>query len=269
VFLSDAPVQGVSEIWVEFDGITLTGDGAPIDIAFDAPISVDLLTLTIDNTEQLLDAAPVPAGTYSQLRLHVNAEHDGVMDSYVMTSAGGQEEIRVPSGAQTGLKLNNGITITADRETSLFIDWDARMGLVVDPPGLPGVLLRPTLRVIDMTEFGTLNGTVAMALVTDADCTNDLNVDSGNAVYVYDAFDFAAEDPDDLGGTGPVPIATAAVTQDTNGDYVYETILSPGDYTVAFTCQADDDASDTDEDIDFGQPTDVTIVDGGTATVDF
>lgn len=268
--LRDAAVHDVAEVWVEFDGVTLMrADDDPVEISFPAPVSVDLLTLTADNTETLLDSAQVPAGAYEQMRLHVNAEHDGVMDSYVITNSGGQEEIRVPSGSQSGLKLIGGVTITANQELSLMIDWDVRMGLV-DPPGLPGRLLRPTLRVMDMTAYGKLTGTVAMALVTDGTCTNDLSLDTGNAVYVYDQFDFTLDDPDDLGGAvGPVPVATAAVTQGTAGDYVFEAMLSPGDYTVAFTCQADDDATDTDEDITLVGPMDVTILDGETEAVAF
>jgi hypothetical protein len=53
------------------------------------------------------------------------------------------------------------------------------------------------------------------------------------------------------------------------GDYVYETILSPGDYTVGFTCQAADDLVDSDDDIAILGLTDVTIVAGGTETVPF
>lgn len=270
VALRDQPVQDVAEVWVEFDGLTLRrSDGAPIDLPFDGPISVDLLTLTGDNTEILLDDVSVPAGFYEQLALHVNAEHDGEFDSYVVTNVGGQEEIFVPSGDETGLKLVDGVSITADRETSFLIDWDVRMGLA-DPPGLSGQILRPAFRVIDMTAFGTLSGTVAMSLIMDGSCTNDLSLDTGNAVYIYEQFDFTADDPDDVGGAaGPTPVATATVGQEDDGTYTYETILSPGDYTVAFTCQADDDDPETDETIAFVQETDVTIVDEGAEEVNF
>ena len=142
------------------------------------------------------------------------------------------------------------------------------MGLE-NPPGLSGYILRPAFRIIDMTEFGTLSGTVAMSLVTDNNCINDLNADTGNAVYIYEQFDATAEDPDDIGGAGPTPVATAAVTQDQDGNYTYKVILSPGDYTVAFTCQAGNDDATTDDDITFVTPTDVSLTDGALEDVSF
>lgn len=270
--LSDASVDDVTEIWVEFTGIRLQPrSGATIEIEYDSPLSVDMLTLTGGNTESLLNDEIVPAGAYNWMELQVSAEFDSVYDSYVMTETGGQEEIRVPSGSQSGLRLVSPFTITADQETSFLIDWDMRRGLVQAPGQGSGYLLRPAFRVIDMTEFGTLSGTVAMSVVTDGSCTNDLSADTGNAVYVYEQFD-AGDTPDDIGGAaGPVPVATATVSQKASGDYTYEVILSPGEYTVAFTCQAGSDLVDTDEDITMVLPADpdVMIADGDTVVVDF
>lgn len=229
---------------------------------------MNLLTLTFDDPQMLLDGEQVPAGFYEQIALHVNAEHDGTLDSFVRTTEGGQEEIEifVPSGTQTGLKLVDGVTITADQETRFYIDWDVRLALV-DPPGLPGWILRPTLRV--MTLFGTLSGTVEPSLVmAPSVCVNDLSADSGNAVYIYEQFDFTMQDPDDIDGAGPTPIATATVTQDAGGTYSYEVFLSPGDYTVAFTCQADAEAG-ADESIEFVGATHVSITNGATQEVSF
>jgi hypothetical protein len=117
-----------------------------------------------------------------------------------------------------------------------------------------------------MTQFGTLSGAVATPLVTAAGCANDLNLDIGNAVYIFAG---AGMTPDDFDATDPEPIATTAVTQNQVGDYVYKTLLSPGTYTVAFTCQAMNDLPDTSEGIAFVQPTDAVIADGQTVTVNF
>jgi len=272
VQVTDASVDDVDQIWVEFTGIRLQPQGGPaLDFPFPAPLQIDMLTLTDGNSETLLNGVTVPAGAYNWMELQVNAEFDSVLDSYVRTLSGGTEEIRVPSGSQTGLRLVSGFTITADQHTSFLIDWDMRLGLA-DAPGQPGFLLRPAMRIIDLTEYGTLDGTIAMSLVTDPACTNDLSADTGNAVYIYDTFDTTVDSPDDIdGATGPTPVATATVTQATNGDYVYGTILSPGDYVIAFTCQAGDDEVGTDEDIAFVLPADpdVTIADGDLVTVDF
>ena len=274
IILTDAPVDDVTEVWVEFSGVTLQpqGGGSAIEIPFPGPLTVDLMSLTDGISETLLASEPIPAGAYNWVELHVNAEFDGNdTDSYVTTDIGGQEEVEleIPGGAQTGLRFVSGLTITADQETSFLIDWDLRMGLV-NPPGQPGYFLRPALRIIDMTQFGTLSGSVEASLVMDMSCTNDLNADTGNAVYVFSGSDVV---PDDIDDVDPNPVATAAVSQDQAGQYRYELLLSPGVYTAAFTCQASDDHADVDDSIlmpiAFVQRTNVTVVNGGTVILDF
>jgi hypothetical protein len=265
--IMDAPVHDATEVWVTFTGVSLKpqGSGPAIDIDFPAPVKVDLLSLTADNAESLLSGHTVPAGHYNWLELHVDAVHDDrTEDSWAVLQSGGIEEIEVPSGS---VRLVSGLTVTANQETSFLIDWNLHKGLN-DPVGQSGLFLRPALRIIDMTQYGTLAGTVDMALVTAADCANDLNLDLGNSVYIYAG---AGVTPDDFDtdAAASEPVATTAVTQDQTGAYVYETLLSPGDYTVAFTCQAMNDLPDTSESIVFLQPTNASISDGVTTTVDF
>lgn len=243
--LIDAPVDDAAEVWVRINGASVRDADADerVNFPFSAPLDVDLLTLVDGNAAVLLSDAVLPAGTYDQLRLDISAEFDGVIDSYVITDTGEQFEIRVPSGSQTGLKLNRDIVITDNTDVSFLLDWDVRQGLV-NPPGQPGYLLKPVIRVIDDTESGTLTGTVATALVEDDSCTNDLVEDTGNAVYIFDGLDAA---PTDIAGLATDPAATVAVRQREDGSYGYSAVLTPGDYTVAFTCQASSDDPEIDE----------------------
>jgi hypothetical protein len=277
--ITDAPVDGVSEINVVFTGIRVKPQGGPaFDIALvdeaGEPVAermINMLELTDGNYELLFENAVVPAGVYNWIELQVEAEIDNFLTgSHVVTGNNEMRELRVPSGSQSGLRLVSPFTVTADRATRLMIDWDMRMGLV-KPTSLEGdYLLRPAFRTIDMTEHGFLTGTVADTLVFDPACANDLILDTGNAVYIYAPFDPAVDEPEDIGGeAGPTPVATATVKQRSNGQYGYKVILSPGDYMVAFTCQA---GADTDEDEDIGlvlHPEPVTIVDDETTAVDF
>jgi hypothetical protein len=182
--ITDAPVDEVLEVNGQFTGVTLKPQsGDEISIVFDTPKDFDLLTLTNGMTAELLPETEVPAGPYDWMRLAVNAEFDNVFDSFAVLPTG-QVELRVPSGSQSGLKLVSGFTVTQDRATNLVIDWDLRKALT-DPPGQPGMHLRPALRVTDMASYGTLSGTVDEALVNADDCTNDLALDTGNAVYLF------------------------------------------------------------------------------------
>ncbi len=283
--LSDAPVDGVSEVWVEITGVRLhSHSGNTVEKTFAKPLDIDLLMLQNGNSKPLLNDESVPAGTYDWLELEVNAKLDGVFDSYVVAN-GGQYEIGVPSGGQTGLRLVSPFTVTADQQSSFLLDWNMRMGLSApggqtSPGGQQAYLLKPALRITDMQKYGTLNGTVSGSLLSAQGCTGNTSTGAGNAVYIYDAFDTSIQQPDDMGGSGPNPVATASLTLDANSNYTYSVILSPGDYVVAFTCQAGDDLVGSDEAIAFVAPTQVNgtavdafgavgVSDGGTAVVDF
>lgn len=276
VAITDAPVDGVDQVWVEFDAIEVKPkNGSAISFAFDTPLSVDLKTLTGSNTEVLLNSEEVPAGEYNWIRLIVNADFDGVFDSYVMTDTGEQVEIRVPGGE---LKLVSGFTVVGGGEASFVIDWNLRMGLTL-PPGQDGYLLKPAHRIIDLQDYGGIEGAVDTALITDESCSSDPNTGEGNEVYVFAG---AGVTPDDVDDVDPEPVTTARVmlNQD-SGNYEYSLpFMAPGTYTVAFTCQAGDDISPdptvqpppdpaADNAIDFTAGIDVTVVAEQTQTVNF
>lgn len=261
IAITDAAVDSVAEVWVEFTGVELKpASGDMIVVDFAVPNSINLLDLQNGKTEALLQNETVPAGPYNWIRLGVNAEFDNVFDSYAILDDGSQVELRVPSGSQNGLKLVSGFTVTANQSTNIVLDWDLRKALS-DPQGQPGLHLRPALRVTDMAVFGTLTGQVDPALVTADTCTNGELNDTGNAVYLYDG---EVLDPSDIQGVASDPIVTANVAQNLTGDYVFEiSYLSIGTYTVAFTCQAAGDDPEAPDVIDFGAVvTDVTIADG-------
>ncbi len=262
VAITDAAVDQVKEVWVEFSEVTLKPvDGDEIVFTFDPAKNIDLLTLQDGNTEGLLPDARVPVGEYVWMRLGVNAKFDNVFDSYVRKNDDIQVELRIPSGSETGLKLQNGFTITQDQSTNLVIDWDLRQALV-DPIGQPGWYLRPALRVTDMAAYGTLQGSVAEALTMAEGCGDDATV--GNAVYVYEG---EVNNPLDIRALETDPLVTANVGADLTYGVSY---LSEGEYTAAFTCQADLDNPEAVDDIVFSVVTTmVTIVDGETTTVDF
>jgi len=271
VSLIDAPVDGLTEVKVEIAAIWIKPtDGAAFELPLtSAPMTIDLLESTPSNPALLIDGAVVPPGSYEWLAMDVNASFDNVYDSYVMTNAGGQEEIRVPSGR---VRLVDGFDVGTNQSVEFLFDWDMRSGLV-RPPGQPGYFLKPAFRVLDVNEYGTLGGTVAPETLAamDNDCAaDDEDLDVGNVVYVFAGSDVV---PDDIDGIDPDPVATAAVEPNGDGDYVYKIVLSPGDYTVAFTCQAGNDDPEVDEtgtpdEIGFIDPTNVPIT-GDAAQLDF
>ena len=248
ISLMDAAVDDVTEVNVQIAAMWLKpSDGPAFQLALtQTPMTVDLLAHGGDDAAILVDEAAIEPGSYEWLRMDVNAEFDNVYDSFVKTDTGGMEEVRVPSGI---VRLVSGFDIPANQGVELLFDWDLRRGLV-RPPGQPGYFLKPAFRMIDVTEFGALHGTVSADIVADAD--NDCNADSmaadlavGNSIYIYAGFDV---EPDDIDGEGAEPVTTVdAVDEDGDGDYEYETLLEPGDYTIALTCQAANDLGESSE----------------------
>jgi hypothetical protein len=253
ISLMDAPVDSVTAVYVQITAMWIKpeGSGPAIQLPLvNAPLTVNLLELTDTNAAILVNEAVIEAGSYEWIAMDIAAER-GVRDSYVLTDTGGEvdleTELRVPSGR---LRLVSGFDVAPNQSVKLLFDWDMRQGLV-NPPGQGQYLLKPAFRMLDVTEYGVLQGTVAGAVVGTSldpavnDCAKDdnVNLDVGNIVYVFAGAD---ADVDDIDGTGD-PIATVEATRNDAGDYVYRTVVDPGTYTVAFTCQAGNDDPATDE----------------------
>ena len=273
--LTDASVDDAKAVVVEFTGVQLQSAGGDrIDHDYldevtgdPAPRHIDLLALTGGTTELLLDGVTLNAGRYNWIRLKVNAER-GVIDSYIDLLDDTRHSLYIPSGAETGLKLNRGFEVPEGGTASFTIDFDLRRS-VHYPSGLDGDrILRPTLRLVDDNTAGALTGTVASGVITaDPDCDGVKYV---GAVYVFDSDDAV----DDLDGTGD-PVTSAKVAND--GTYSYTVAFLPeGEYSIAFTCDADidDPGKDADTDptdgpVNFIGETPVTMTAGKTTTHSF
>lgn len=265
--ITDAPVDAAKAVVVEFTGVELQhADGERIDYDFvdefdnPEPRQIDLLALTGGTTELLLDGVTMTAGDYNWIRLKVNAER-GVIDSYIDLLDDTRHSLYVPSGSQSGLKLNRGFNVPEDRTASFTIDFDLRKS--VHDPSNPAddYFLRPTLRLVDGNTDGALSGIVS-GIENDLDC--DINGEYVGAVYVFNDGDPV----DDVDGVDD-PVTSAMVPND--GNYAYTVaFLTEGDYTVAFTCDADIDDSANDADpVDFVGEAMVTITAGKTTMQDF
>ena len=256
--VTDAPVDGATAVVVTFTGVELQPkDGARIDFTYDAPRQIDLLALQGGLSAPLLDGVSVPAGDYAWIRLKVGAA-PGSTESFVQLADASVHPLYVPSGAESGLKLNGGVAVAAGGISSFTVDFDLRKSLHKPMGGSSDYLLRPTLRLVDDLAVGTISGPVDAALLT-AGCTPAVYAYAGSAIV-----------PDDVGGAGAQPIASAAVLTDGAPSVSHYTLgfMAAGDYTLAFTCQAALDAPDADDAIAFGPTAGATVVANATTTVD-
>lgn len=247
--ITDAAVDGATEVVIEFTGAEIKAGNDTIDITYAAPKQIDLLALTGGAAQTIVDNQILPAGQVEWIRLKVNETNSHI------TINGEQYGLRIPSGSQSGLKLNRPITIAENGIATFTIDFDLRKS-VHERQG-NNYMLRPTLRLIDNSTDGTLSGTVDPSLLS-ARCVDGEKA----AIYVFEGNVTA----DDI-GSAVEPVTTAAVNL-TTGAYTVA-FLPFGNYTAAFTCDAGLDDPQANDTIVFDVETTVTITAGQTTDQDF
>jgi hypothetical protein len=274
--LTDAPVTGVTKVWIQFTGVEVKPVNAnPIDFSFSPEKGFDLLSLQGGATATFLNGATIPAGQYEWVRLMVNT-NPGAM--YVMDSTG-QHNLTIPSGAETGLKLIQGYTMPVGGVANFTVDFVLSKSLIAPPGQSPDYKLKPVLRLVDNAHVGTIAGVFdATTLAAQPYCGNRAPV-----VYVYPG---ATVTPDDIyippeGATdvdqaeSEEPLTTATAALNSSSQYAYTVAFLPADvtYKVAFTCDPDDPTVDEDtlssNPVHFSTAQSVTVSENMTSTANF
>jgi hypothetical protein len=286
VGFTDAPVDMVDQVRLYVSRVTVKPEtGPPVSYPVNPDLMdclavpgetddcnpVDLLSLQDGIVLTVLANQELAAGRYEWLRLDIDEAQ-----SYIVEDAGGIDDIEVRIPSARGLQLSGGFVILAGETTNLVMDWDARQGLT-NPMGFPGYILKPSIRVTDLSEYGAVAGTVSDALMM-GQCMDTA------VVYVFDGdlipappanpYDPAAN-LDDIDNNMPNPLVTAAVNPLDVGGYGYEVNFLPlGTYTVALTCDIDnvpatDALDDADDVIEFIDPQIAIVEDGQTEEVNF
>ena len=259
--ITDMPIDHAEEVVVVFSGVELKhAGGPPFSINFCDPDdlvdrpnckSIDLIELQNGVTDDLLNGEIVDAGQYQWMRLKVIAGPDLMDGSYiVLDNTGYQFPLYIPSGAETGLKLVRPFVVAQGGITRLVADFDVRKS-VLAPPGVveTNYVLKPTIRLMDELETGTIEGQVDLAALA-ADQGIDTATDScKGGVYLFNGFGVTPDDMDTDGTAGdlddPVVYDSVAVDPMVGGSLASYSLhfVEAGDYTVAFTCDFDVDAS--------------------------
>ena len=238
-----------------------------------APVpAVRLSALGGPLTVSLAESLQVPVGRVTWIRLHF------ATGSYVLETDGGQHDLACPSCEPTdnntgrGFKLNRTFEVESGG-LALTVDVDLLKSLHEDSTGY---VLRPTARIENTAELGTIAGVVDESLVGSA--YDGTTLETGCAVYVYEGHD-ATIDDHYLTSTSTSPVVSSARVRysESLGHYGYAagalpggTIAQPKPYTVALTCEPDDPSIDAQNEattFTSGQNADVVV--GQIATVDF
>lgn len=260
VAVKDAPIDGATAVVVEFDGLELKPQSGPsFSVDLEAPQQINLLDFQGTDAAQLFANVSIEAGNYNWMRLKVHAERQE-LDSYIEFEGGEMFSLYVPSGSQTGLQWNQGFTAPANGNVDFTIDFDLRKSIHQPGNSSDDYFLRPTIRVVDNTVVGHIEGLVASSLFDGLDCGES------NAVYLYAQTDDAL---DDYGSENePQTSANVTLNEENNLSYSLGYIL-PGDYTLGLTCQAGSDDPEVDDAIEFAAQIDVSVTENATTTANF
>lgn len=120
--------------------------------------TVDLLQYTDGNVFMLADSV-LAAGHYTQLRLMVGQGSHVVVD-------GESHPLEIPSGMQTGIKLNHPFDLTEGALYEATLDFDADRSIHTTGQGT--YMLRPVIRVVVNRTSGSISGRVEPALALAA-----------------------------------------------------------------------------------------------------
>ena len=117
--------------------------------------SYNLLEL-VNGATEVLGSAELEAGTYEQIRLILSSNgHTVVVD-------GTEHDLFVPSGEQTGIKLNVNAEIEPDITYTLLLDFDASRSVVERGNEKSGIeyLLEPVISASNEAVTGNVSGAV-------------------------------------------------------------------------------------------------------------
>lgn len=165
VRMVDTGLPGLAGVYVTIGHIDVHPQDGNWKTVLVPQTTVNLLEL-VNGAQVSLGLTDLTAGPYTELRLVLGRIPDDTLNilsaphpyaNYLIDGSGLVQELAVPGGLQTGIKLAGGFTIASGQTTMLVLDFDAARSLV--KTGSPGeYLLKPTIRVVESAT--ALSGTV-------------------------------------------------------------------------------------------------------------
>ncbi|WP_207061845.1 DUF4382 domain-containing protein [Motiliproteus sp. SC1-56] len=231
---------------------------------------VDLLQFTGSQVETLVANQQIPVGEY-QLCIYMRNDETGTADTSFVDTGTAIEGLTTPSNGScggvgateenTGRLFFNKPFLIAAGDNNFVAEFNLEKGLI-QPPGLGGTWrIKPTaVQLVNNTEVGSISGSIAPSLVTDCQTAaatgtfaEKVYLYSGSAALPADAsdptinamVDFRLAEQVSTGQSSPIAAAQAVPEEDGLGNitgYNYElAFVAPGDYSLGFTCLAQND----------------------------
>jgi hypothetical protein len=120
-----------------------TNDEAWVSLPVNGGI-YDLLTLQNDITTTLVSDADIKAGYITQVRLVLGNQN-------TVVTLDGEFPMNIPSGLQTGIKINLDTDVRANTTIEVLLDFDASASVVLEGNGTYS--LKPVIKVESVTQM--------------------------------------------------------------------------------------------------------------------
>ena len=158
--LADAPGEEVESAVIWTSGVSVVGEDG-IQVLSTDTATYDLLSLQ-GGVTAALGSAEIPVGTYNQLRLVVDSARVTLKSPVTFTDGSPTASLKVPSGSESGLKVNLDSVEVIPGETVLLVDFDVSRSFVFQgPPGGPkSASFKPVIHATVMNVAGSIAGTV-------------------------------------------------------------------------------------------------------------
>lgn len=236
--ITDAPVDDAAEVVIVFDGVEIKPlQGDALILSLDPARRINLLQYRDGETLNLLEQTRLRAEEYEWIRLRIRAQENLQDGSYIRLRDGRQFPLFIPSGAETGLKLQRRFTVAEGGITRLLIDFDLRKSLVMPPGQAPNWILRPSMRLIDRLQTGTLEGEIDLLELAANFGLPRSACDAG--LYLFAGTDQTPDDMDGDPADGADPVVYLPLDptrEKTRATYRIH-YLETGPYTLALTCR--------------------------------
>jgi hypothetical protein len=175
VLLMDAPADYIAAAEVAIGTVELiSADGQHVKLTDNGTNGfVNLLDFQAPATTPIADATIDP-GSFTQMRLIVDSARVQLAPGYAFKDGSTEKALKVPSGMQTGIKLNlqgpdGGPLSIVPGQTVLVLDFNVDKSFVLQgnpttPAGIHGVIFTPTIKVTGQNVAASISGTISTSL---------------------------------------------------------------------------------------------------------
>jgi hypothetical protein len=243
---TDPPADtAIRSVQVNLLGLELRkGDGTSTTLEFNSGELVDLMDLRGGDPMRLFTNEDLPVGSYTGVRLLFDKD---VGDNAV-TNRDGDAPLVLADGAYAAVDFSVEDQQSSSERLSLMLDL--RQSLSFDK-SRDEYTLKPLLRSVPAGDAARIEGVVTTV------CPLGTLPVPGEAVYLFAG---TGVSPDDLDGAKAEPFATTSVVRSATTALVYSLRFLPaGDYTLALTCNGNEDELGVDDDLRFRNVSNVRV----------